>query len=129
MILIKRLLAVSVFLLILLVSSTSSVLALGGWVDHKFELQRPDGTRMDLKGAKMHVYHKTQEGGFKHVNSFCAYPDKDSNIAKYVDEDNDPDEITLSSGFHCLTPQSCSNSDYGAPYLPNSFNSSESIYH
>lgn len=125
----RNLLAFSLTTVVLLISSVQPVAALGGWVDHKFELERPDGTRTDLKGAKMHVYHRTTEGGFKNVNSFCAYPDKDPNIAKYVDEDNEADEITLSGGYHCLTPQSCTNSDFGAPYLPKSFNSAESIYY
>lgn len=124
----QHLLAFSLAALIVLINTVQPATALGGWVDHKFEMERPDGTKMDLKGAKMHIYHHSEEGGFTHVNSFCAYPDKDSNIAKYVDEDNNADDITLSGGYHCLTPQSCSNTDFGAPYLPRSFNSNDSVY-
>lgn len=121
----QHILAFTVITLTLLVSSVKPALALGGWIDHKFELERPDGSRMDLKGAKIHMYLKQEEATsarFNHIANFCAYPDFDSNIGGYVDKDNKPGDITLSGGYHCLTPQSCSRQDYGTPYLPKSFN-------
>lgn len=120
-----HLLAFFVIALTLLVSSVKPASALGGWIDHKFVLERPDGTQMDLKGAKIHMYLKQEEttsAKFDHVTNFCAYPEFENNIGGFVDKDNDPGDITLSGGYHCLTPQSCSRQDYGTPYLPKSFN-------
>lgn len=132
--LLLRSLAFSFTILFLIVVTAQPVAALGGWVDHKFMLGRPDGTisEVDLKGAKMHIYHKSVDPDSTYfkgsVNSFCVYPDKNNEFGKYVDEDRNPGDVPFSGGYHCLTPQSCSNIDYGAPYLPKSFNSSESVY-
>lgn len=118
-------LAITFSLVLLLISGSSRVSA-AGWVDHKFVLQLPDGKTKELKGAKMHIFHKQHEaGGATAFTNTCYYPEKEA-----IGENDGwaAKAKELVGNYHCVTPASCTIIDYGAPYLPKSFNANSAVY-
>lgn len=121
---IRSVLLATLFSLSLLVVGASTVQA-AGWVDHKFLIELPDGTKKDLKGAKMHIFHKQHEQtGAEAFTNTCYYPDKNP-----INENPNWGALQANIGdYHCSTPQSCTIIDYGAPFLPKDFNANRYVY-
>lgn len=96
-----------------------------GWVDHKFQIELPDGTKKPLQGAKMHVFHQQhQDTGANAFTNTCYYPDFPPQ-----NENSEWGAIGANiGGYHCSTPSSCTIIDYGAPFLPKDFNTNSSVY-
>ena len=117
-------LATTAILLLVMGFAVNSVQA-AGWVDHKFLIELPDGTKKDIKGAKLHVFHQQHaETGSAAFTNTCYYPEKPPE-----NENSEWGAIGANiGGYHCSTPSSCTIIDYGAPFLPKDFNTNSDIY-
>lgn len=117
-------LAITVLAVASLLSMVTSVDA-AAWVGHKFMFQLPDGKTKELKGAKLHIYHRQHEdkGGDAFHNT-CYYPEKETASNEWEREVRDE----IGDDAFCATPSSCSIIDYGAPYLPADFNDDRDIH-
>jgi len=99
---------------LLLVAQTA--FAAGPTVDHRFYIELPDGSKADLKGAKIHkIYEETD--GTQLLYSYCRYDGVDEVLQR-----------DISPGYHCATNESCFVRDMGAPYLPAGFNADQRVY-
>lgn len=110
------------FILMVAVSlvMTTPALAEGPTIDHRFFLELPDGSKVEIKGPKIH--RASDDGTTAQVGSHCRYQEF-IDAGKEVNVQRD-----VSSGYHCSTNESCFTKDYGAPFLPRGFNSTEAVY-
>lgn len=95
----------------------------GTSLEHRFFIELPDGSKEPLKGAMIHRYYqgRTDLGEKDYVvRSQCHYPE-------FNDEFPVPNG-GVGDGYHCAVGTSCFFADYGAPYIPHSFNSNEEIF-
>ncbi len=98
------------------------VMANGPTIDHRFYLELPDGKQVEIKGPKIHRASKDGADKPTVITNHCRYQEyiaagKEINVQRDV-----------AGGYHCSTNESCFTQDYGAPYLPSSFNQASEVY-
>lgn len=94
----------------------------GPTIDHRFYLELPDGKQVEMKGPKIHRASKDGADKPTKITNHCRYQE-------YIDADKEINvQRDVAGGYHCSTNESCFTQDYGAPYLPSSFNKSSEVY-
>lgn len=112
-----------------LFNNLSLVFAEGPTVNHRFFMEMPNGAKKPLPGASIHYVTNIRfdsDSGWRVFNS-CRYPVEGEDVQRRggLSLSCDPSNPRC---HMCETWNSCFTEDYGGPYLPPSYNSSEKIY-
>ena len=115
-----------------LTATTAVVKAEGPAINHRFFLELPNGAKMPLPGAKIHTASTSKEAdeNLSFISNQCRYniPEEDTGGLRTEGKLANDCEYGDKGCHMCQTGNSCFSDDYGAPYLPKSFNSAEKIY-
>ena len=116
----KSLLAACTLSLLMVVGSSP---AYAGTIQHRFQIELPNGDKETLAGGPViHSVFQDNSGGEDKlfVSDYCWYKGKGGDDTEHMSR--------LSDGYQCVTPSGCDYSTWHSPIFPAGFNKAGSFY-